>query len=223
MDRNRISNNKYSISSFSYKIKTTIDYYFTIPSPGPEVLLKEKASKFFGYTFPIKNEDDLKTNLALLKKKHKNAGHFCYAFQLGIENSYFRVNDDGEPSNSAGLPIYGQIQASKTTNIFIVVVRYFGGTKLGVGGLIQAYKKTAKLAIEGSSIVKRPITRSLLLIFPYSELNTIMRILKKHSLKIVQKQMEEECNFKIEVLRSDLDLIFNLFSKLNKITCKKPA
>ena len=124
------------------------DIYRTIETPSRETLFKEKASKFFGYAFPVLSEDDVKMKLEYLKKKHPSARHFCYAYQLGIKEIRFRVNDDGEPNNSAGLPIYGQIQSFELTNILIVSVRYFGGTKLGISGLISAYKTSAKITLE---------------------------------------------------------------------------
>ncbi len=131
------------------------DTYKTIEFPSDEILFKEKNSKFFGYTFPITQEAEAKIVLENLRKKHFGAGHFCYAFQIGIEKKYFRVNDDGEPTNSAGMPIYGQIQSFELTNILIVVVRYFGGIKLGVSGLISAYKNVAQLAVEASNSVEK--------------------------------------------------------------------
>ena len=118
------------------------DTYKTIEKPSEETLFKDRNSKFFGYAFPVLNEDDVKNALESLKKKHHSARHFCYAWQLGVETISYRANDDGEPNNSAGMPIYGQIQAFGVTNILIVSVRYFGGTKLGVGGLINAYKNS---------------------------------------------------------------------------------
>ena len=120
------------------------DTYITITQPSPEVLHKDRNSKFYGYAFPVTSEDEIKTCLDQLKKKHYQAGHFCYAWQLGMTYDSYRYNDDGEPSNSAGAPIYGQLQSFDLTNVFVVVVRYFGGTKLGVGGLIQAYRTTAQ-------------------------------------------------------------------------------
>ena len=121
------------------------DTFKTILKPSKEVLFKDKNSKFFGYVFPVLNEDDVKNNLEALKKQHHAARHWCYAYQLGTEFVKYRANDDGEPSNSAGMPIYGQIQSFDVTNVLIVVVRYFGGVKLGVGGLINAYRTTAKI------------------------------------------------------------------------------
>jgi putative IMPACT (imprinted ancient) family translation regulator len=119
------------------------DTFKTISNPSEEILFKEKNSKFFGYAFPILSDDEVKPIIDVLHKKHFGAGHFCYAFQLGTDKIQFRTNDDGEPSNSAGTPIYGQIQSFGLTNILVVVVRFFGGTKLGVGGLISAYKTGA--------------------------------------------------------------------------------
>jgi putative IMPACT (imprinted ancient) family translation regulator len=129
------------------------DTYNTIANPSEQILLKEKSSKFFGYAFPIQSEEELKPILDQLKKKHPHAGHFCYAYQIGTEILSYRANDDGEPSNSAGMPIYGQIQSFAVTNAAVVVVRIFGGTKLGVGGLISAYKTAAQMTLEASEII----------------------------------------------------------------------
>ncbi|MCB0451221.1 MAG: YigZ family protein, partial [Confluentibacter sp.] len=133
------------------------DTYKTITIPSEEVLFKDKNSKFFGYAFPVSQEEEIKMHLEQLKKKHFSARHWCYAYQIGTEKISFRANDDGEPNNSAGMPIYGQIQSFEVTNILVVVVRYFGGTKLGVGGLISAYKNTAQLALEKATIVEKTL------------------------------------------------------------------
>ena len=132
-----------------------IDTYKTIEFPSEEILFKEKGSKFFGYAFPVTTEEAIKEHLEILKKQHHTARHWCYAWQLGKSYELYRANDDGEPSNSAGMPIYGQLQSFELTNILLVVVRYFGGTKLGVGGLIQAYKTTAQWALEASEIIEK--------------------------------------------------------------------
>jgi uncharacterized YigZ family protein len=134
------------------------DTYKTIASESEEVLFKEKGSKFFGYAFPIQNEDEVKPIIENLKKQHPNAVHYCYAYQLGTAPKIsYRANDDGEPSNTAGTPIYGQIQSYGLTNILVVVVRIFGGTKLGVSGLISAYKTTAQMTLEASEVVEKTI------------------------------------------------------------------
>ena len=133
------------------------DTYNTITKPSQDVLFKDKNSKFFGYAFPVKSEEEIKSYLEALKKQHHSARHWCYAYQLGTETTNYRANDDGEPNNSAGMPIYGQIQSFNLTNVLVVVVRYFGGVKLGVGGLINAYKTTAQLALESSNIIEKTI------------------------------------------------------------------
>ena len=118
-------------------------------------MFKDKNSKFYGFAFPVNNEDEVKNELEKVKKIHPNAGHHCYAYQIGVEDIIYRVNDDGEPNNSAGMPIYGQIQSFDVTNILIVVVRYFGGVKLGIGGLINAYKTTAQMSLENGELVTK--------------------------------------------------------------------
>ena len=119
----------------------------SIAAPSEEALYKEKNSKFFGYAFPVNDEEEVKAILEDTKKQHHSARHWCYAFQLGTDKIYYRANDDGEPNNTAGMPIYGQIQSFGVTNVLVVVVRYFGGIKLGVGGLISAYRAAAQMAL----------------------------------------------------------------------------
>ena len=133
------------------------DTYKTITQPTAEILFKEKNSKFFGYAFPVQTETEVKPILDTLRKQHPNAVHYCYAYQIGTENILYRANDDGEPSNTAGTPIYGQIQSYNLTNVLIVVVRFFGGIKLGVGGLIAAYRTAAQLTLESSEIIEKTL------------------------------------------------------------------
>ena len=197
------------------------DTYKTIEKPSEETLFKDRNSKFFGYTFPVVNEDEVKEAIDGLKKKHHAARHFCYAWQFGVETVRFRANDDGEPSNSAGMPIYGQIQAFSVTNILIVSVRYFGGTKLGVGGLINAYRSSAKLALEASSILDKTINISFQLSFGYELMSKVMRIIKERNLEIVSQQLEMECNYVVSVRKKDASMIFELFTSLYKVTIKK--
>ena len=148
-------------------------------------LFKEKGSKFIGYSFKVLNNEDVKQRLNDVRKIEYGARHFCYAYQIGIENTVFRVNDDGEPRNSAGMPIYGQIQSFNITNILIVVVRYFGGTKLGVGGLVSAYKECAKATLEANKIITREITIPIQLKFNYLQMNNVMKIIKEYSLSLI--------------------------------------
>jgi len=193
------------------------DTFNTILKPSEEVLFKDKNSKFFGYAFPVKNEDAVKFHLNTLKKQHHAARHWCYAYQIGTETIKFRANDDGEPSNSAGQPIYGQIQSFKLTNILIVVVRYFGGVKLGVGGLINAYKTTAQFALEASKIIKKTIDTEFLITFDYKNMNKVMRIIKEKQIKIINQKLELSCELQISVRKNDAQLIFELFNQLFEI------
>lgn len=197
------------------------DTYKTILKPSPETLFKEKGSKFYGYVFPVKNEEDVKQHLENLKKHHHTARHFCYAWQLGKNYEHYRANDDGEPSNSAGMPIYGQLQAFDVTNVLVVSVRYFGGTKLGVGGLIQAYKLSAQLALEASKIVKKTIDELFTLHFEYPEMNTVMRIIKEENLTMVYQKMELNCEIAISVRKKEAQTVFSLFENTYKVTIKK--
>lgn len=198
-----------------------IDTYKTLKKPSEEILLKEKGSKFFAYAYPVCSEDMIKARLEQLKKQHHTARHWCYAWQLGKNYDRYRANDDGEPNNSAGMPIYGQIQAFDLTDVLVVVVRYFGGTKLGVGGLIQAYKTAASMALEQSKIVERTIDVDLRLIFEYPEMNTVMRIIKEENLEIVAQQLQLNCEVTIAVRLKEADRIFEIFEKLHKIKVVK--
>ncbi|MCB0465382.1 MAG: YigZ family protein [Aequorivita sp.] len=197
------------------------DTYKTILKPSKEVLFKEKGSKFFGYAFPVSSEENTKDFLEVLKKKHHTARHFCYAWQLGKNYEHYRANDDGEPSNSAGMPIYGQLQSFDLTNVLVVVVRYFGGTKLGVGGLIQAYKTTAQMALETCKIVERTIDKNFLLKFEYPEMNTVMRIIKDEDIKLLNQKMELDCEYEISIRKKDAERVFELFENTYKVTIKQ--
>tara|TARA_R110001632_G_scaffold43376_6_gene110098 strand:+ start:99825 stop:100433 length:609 start_codon:yes stop_codon:yes gene_type:complete len=193
------------------------DIYKTIEEPSEETLFKDRNSKFFGYAFPVKSEDDIKASLEILKKKHHSARHFCYAWQLGTEIIRFRANDDGEPSNSAGMPIYGQIQSFELTNILIVSVRYFGGTKLGVGGLINAYRSSAKLAIESSVIVKKTIDILYQLNFEYDLMSKVMKIIKENSIVIESQKLELDCEIIISVRKSEALKMNQIFENIYKV------
>ncbi len=197
------------------------DSYKTIEKPSEETLFKDRNSKFFGYAFPVLNEDDIKNALEELKKKHHAARHFCYAWQLGVETISYRANDDGEPNNSAGMPIYGQIQSYGVTNILIVSVRYFGGTKLGVGGLINAYKNSAQLALEASKIVNKTIDVYFQLSFGYDLMNKVMRIIKEKKIDIISQTLELDCQYVISVRKKDATSIFEIFTNLYKVEIKK--
>ena len=197
------------------------DTYKTIDTPSEEILYKEKNSKFYGYAFPVTTEEEVKTHIIQLKKQHHSARHWCYAFQIGTEKIYYRINDDGEPNNSAGAPIYGQIQSFNVTNLLLVVVRYFGGVKLGVGGLISAYKTAAQMALEGSTIVEKTINVNYLISFDYKHMNKVMRIIKEKQLQIINQTLELDCQIIISVRLKDSEAIFELFETLFEINIKE--
>lgn len=197
------------------------DSYRTLGAIPEPQLYKDRGSKFYGYAFPVSSEEEIKIHLDDLKKQHHTARHWCYAWQLGMHYEAYRANDDGEPNNSAGMPIYGQLQSFDLTNVLVVVVRYFGGTKLGVGGLIQAYKTTAQMVLESAKIVEKTIDVKLLLKFEYPEMNTVMRLIKEHDLSIDLQKMELNCEIQISVRTREADRIFELFENTYKVTVKK--
>lgn len=194
------------------------DTYRTISKPSPEVLFKDRNSKFFGYAYPVSTEEEVKKHLDTLKKEHYQARHWCYAWVLGKEYERFRANDDGEPSNSAGAPIHGQLQSFNLTNVLVVVVRYFGGTKLGVGGLINAYRTGAQLALEASLIEERTIDIPFTITFEYPLMNTVMRLIKDENLQIIDQKMELNCEYTLAVRRKEFDRIISLVQNIYGVT-----
>lgn len=194
-----------------------IDTYKTISTASEEVLYKEKNSKFFGYAFPVSTEDEIKGILERLRKEHFSARHWCYAYQIGTEKIQYRANDDGEPNNSAGMPIYGQIQSFEVTNVLIVVVRYFGGVKLGVGGLISAYKIAAQMALENSEIIEKTIDKQFTISFGYANMNKVMRIIKEKNLNIVSQKMEMDCEITIATRKKNVQNLLDTFENLYEI------
>ena len=196
------------------------DTYKTLSFPSEEILFKEKNSKFFGYAFPVTSEEEIKNHLDILRKKHHGAVHFCYAYQIGTDKIQFRANDDGEPSNSAGAPIYGQIQSFGITNVLVVVVRFFGGVKLGVGGLISAYKTSAQMALEASEIIEKTIDIHYIVTFDYKNMNKVMRVIKEKNLQIISQNMKETCEIEIATRKKNAEIIFDIFTTLFEIDIK---
>ncbi len=197
------------------------DTYNTIDYAVENILFKEKNSKFIGYAYPITSENEVKIHIENLKASHFSARHWCYAYQIGTETIKFRANDDGEPSNSAGMPIYGQIQSFDITNVLIVVVRYFGGIKLGVGGLISAYKTTAQLTLQEATIVEKTIDKHFKITFDYKNMNKVMRIIKEKNIDIVNQKMELNCEIEIATRKKNAKPIFDIFSTLFEITIEE--
>lgn len=193
-----------------------MDLYTTISETG-ESLYKEKGSKFLGYAFHVVDEEDVKERIEELKKAHHNARHWCYAYRLHPETELYRINDDGEPSGSAGKPIYGQILSADLYETLVVVVRYFGGTKLGVSGLIQAYKSSAEMALENAQTEEVKITRPFRVTCDYTELDAVMRIVHQLECEIVNQNFTDTCELEIGVLVSKVTIFQNSFPNFKSV------
>lgn len=178
------------------------DSYKTITSPS-EGLFKDKGSKFISFAFPISSENDVKSIIKDIKKKYHDARHHCFAYRIGANEKNYRLNDDGEPSGTAGKPIYGQIQSFDLSDILIVVVRYFGGVLLGTSGLINAYKNSAHDAIAKAKIVEKIVKQELLIAFPYPMMSQVMRIIKDENLEIKEQQLKENCKISVYIRLTD--------------------
>lgn len=173
-----------------------IHAYNTISVPVEDVLLKEKGSKFVGFAYPVNNEADVKYCLAKLYEIHPKATHHCYAFRLGLQGENYRANDDGEPSGSAGLPIYNQLLAHDITHVLLVVIRYYGGTKLGVSGLVKTYKESAKLTLDACEIVTKELETVLEVSFNFNQQNLLFTLLNKFDAKILDFDTQDLCTIK---------------------------
>lgn len=189
------------------------DTYKTIATAS-EGLFKDKGSKFIAYAFPVTSEDQIKEIIQTIKKEHYSARHHCYAWRLGHEKLLFRANDDGEPSSTAGKPILGQIQSFDLTNILIVVVRYFGGTLLGVSGLINAYRNAAFDAINQAEIVEKLVENNLLIEFDYGVMNDVMKLFKDEKLVQIDPEFDLRCRIKTLVRLSEVPRILDNFAKI---------
>lgn len=178
------------------------DTYLTIEKT-TEAIFKDKGSKFLAFAYPVENDQQIKEILNQLKKEHHTANHHCYAYRLGADKMNFRANDDGEPNNTAGKPILGQIQSNDLTNVLIVVVRYFGGTLLGVSGLINAYKNSAADVIKVSSIIEKQILFNYSIQFYFEHLNDVMKLLKQLDCKITSQQFDNNCEISFSIRKAN--------------------
>ncbi|MDA9807779.1 YigZ family protein [Flavobacteriales bacterium] len=181
---------------------------------------KEKGSKFIAYSFPVHSEENVKEKLEEVKKLEHSARHHCYAYILKPDKSAQRANDDGEPSSTAGKPILGQILSNDLTNILIVVVRYFGGVKLGVPGLIRSYKTAALDAISNSEIITKIIKEQFAVSFKYPQMNEVMRLVKEYNLDVVNTDFQIECNLIFSVAKSKSEEVVETFKKNYELTIK---
>jgi uncharacterized YigZ family protein len=185
-----------------------------MPSMESSGIYTEKGSKFIAYVFPVENEETIKQRLTELRKKHFDARHHCYAYILYPDKSAYRLNDDGEPSGTAARPIYGQLLSKNLTNILLVVVRYFGGTKLGVPGLINAYKTAANNALEQNKIIDKTIDEAYTLYFDISLMNQVMQILKNDGIRIIEQGYDNQCFINFLVRRNNADVTLVALKKI---------
>ncbi|NOT52773.1 MAG: YigZ family protein [Chitinophagaceae bacterium] len=187
------------------------DHYNTIGNY-PVADYKDKGSKFIAYAFRITDANEFKEKLAMVKKEHPKASHHCFAYRLGLDGNNFRVSDDGEPSGSAGRPILGQIDSKQLTDVLIIVVRYFGGTLLGVPGLINAYRSVAAQALESASIIQKPVLINYRLQFDYTLMNGVMKLVKQFDCVILKQELQLFCLLEIAVPKKQ---VADLLNKLN--------
>jgi uncharacterized YigZ family protein len=197
----------------------TTDTYLTIQSE-TVATFKDKGSKFIAYAFPIANESDFKTRLEALRKEHFNAVHHCFAYRLKPDKSIFRSSDDGEPTGSAGKPILNQLLSKDLTNVAVIVVRYFGGTLLGVSGLIHAYKEATRMALETATVVEKIVFETYRLEFPYDSLPAVMKLIKDEELLQEQQQFDLQCSLQIKVRQQICASIIAKLQGLNGVQCE---
>ena len=192
----------------------------TIHAPVADIFFREKGSKFIGFAFPVRNDAEIKDALQQIKEIHPKATHHCYAFRLGINGENYRANDDGEPSGSAGLPIYNQLLAHNLTNILVIIVRYYGGTKLGVSGLVHAYKECAKSTLEEAAIITEELQSEIEISFEFSQQNLIFTLLNKFNAKIQDFLTEENCTIKALIKTAEKESISNQLAEMQNISFK---
>lgn len=190
--------------------------YKTIEHPS-ESEFKDRGSRFIAYVFPVRNLEEIKAQIKSLKELHPKAVHHCFAWRLGTDMHQYRSSDDGEPSGSAGKPILGQIDSFGLTYTLIVVVRYFGGTLLGVPGLIHAYKTSAHMALEQNTIVEKNIEIPYLLEFDYTQMNDVMRLIKQYNIHIIRQDLQLFCQFEISISLAELEKVLDKFNDLREV------
>lgn len=196
------------------------DFYYTIEKASVAEY-KDRGSRFLAYAFPIQKIEDFKASLKKLKEEHPKAAHHCFAYRIGTDGNNFRANDDGEPSGSAGKPILGQIDSKSLTNTSIVVVRYFGGTLLGVPGLINAYKTVASLCLQLTPIIKKPILDTYSVEFDYTLLNDIMLVIKRFECVILENESHLFCRMVIGIPRSNTDNCLEKLAEMYQVAVRR--
>lgn len=192
------------------------DTYQTIEKP-TESLFRDRGSKFLGFAYPISSENDIKGIVAKLKAEHPKANHHCWAVRLSIDRSVFRVNDDGEPSGTAGRPILNTLLSKDLTNILVVVVRYFGGTLLGVPGLINAYKVATEEALKQAVIIQKTVNDIYTITFDYLQMNDVMRIIKDDNLVVLEQQFDNDSSIQLSIRKTQVEQTLGKLSKVSGI------
>ena len=182
---------------------------------------KDRGSRFIAYTFPVQSTDDFKRNLEAIKKEHPKATHHCFAYRIGLDNNTFRVSDDGEPSGTAGKPILGQIDSKNLTNILVIVVRYFGGTLLGVPGLINAYKSAASMALQVTPVIQKSIETNYTLQFDYTQMNEVMMVVKQLNCTVLEKDMNLFCHLVIGIPKGRMEEALYKFKEIRNVEIVK--
>jgi len=196
-----------------------IDEYLTISKPS-EGFFKDRGSKFLAFAHPVSTEEEIKAIQEQLRSDYHDARHHCFAYMLGKDKNIFRANDDGEPSSTAGKPILGQINSFELTNILIVVIRYFGGTKLGVSGLINAYKTAAEEALKNAKIIKKTLHDIYELRFEYPVMNDVMKIMKEQQIEHIDQNFELSCSITLSLRKADIDRVLSKFDRINDLKIK---
>ncbi len=197
-----------------------LEFYKTIEQSAVAEF-KDRGSKFTAYAYPIETVDDFKKHLQYLKKEHPKAVHHCFAYRIGTDGNNFRVSDDGEPSGTAGKPILGQIDSREVTNIAIIVVRYFGGSLLGVPGLINAYKTVSSLVLQVTPVVPKQIEVKYLIHFDYTQVNDIMMLMKQCNCTVIAQEMQLFCNITAGIPKSRLTEVLYRLKELKNVETKK--
>lgn len=195
-------------------------HYFTIAQPA-FAEFKDRGSKFIAYTFPIASKEEVKKRLQDLKKEHPKAVHYCLAYRIGLEGNEFRVSDDGEPGGTAGKPILNQIDSKQLTNILVIVVRYFGGTLLGVPGLINAYKSATAMVLQLTPVIQKPVELVHELQFDYTKMNDVMMVVKQYNCSLMNQEIQLFCLLKIGIPKARLEEVLYKLHDMHTVTVRK--
>ncbi len=199
---------------------SSVDSYYTIEKPSVAEF-KDRGSRFIGYAYSIETVNDFKDRLADIKKEHPKATHHCFAYRLGLDKNNFRVSDNGEPSGTAGKPILGQIDSKELTNVVVFVVRYFGGSLLGVPGLINAYKTASALALQTTPVVQKPVTVNYNLQFDYTQLNTVLGIIKQYRCTVLKQDLQLFCTVDVSIAKRSEDEVVERLNDMRSVTITK--